>query len=137
LRQSQHSGPEGSVERVYPLKRARSIFNLDFVVLCAPAETEVDRRAARVETLSVLVNIARGAVVDEDAVYTAARPQDWRAALDVVAIPNAAEPERASRHPFTTERVRFVAPAGQKAWSRRWAEVAGTSPVCRGSRWRT
>ena len=79
-----------------------------------------------------LINIARGAVVDEDAIYAALRDHSiGGAALDVWwQYPNAAEPERRpSRHPFH-ELPNVVMTPHCSGWTegmvaRRWGEVAG------------
>ena len=78
-----------------------------------------------------LVNIARGAIVDEDALYVALRDGTiGGAAIDVWwQYPNAAEPERRpSRHPFH-ELPNVIMTPHCSGWTggmvaRRWAEVA-------------
>ena len=130
--------PESGVERVYSLTELDEMLPVcDFVVLCTAlgAETEglIDaRRLALVKPSAFLVNIARGQIVDEDAIYTALR--DHRiggAALDVWwQYPNAAEPERRpSRYPFH-ELPNVIMTPHCSGWTegmvrRRWDEVAG------------
>ena len=82
--------PESGIERVYPLTELDQMLPAcDFVVLCtalAP-ETEglIDRhRLALMKRSAFLINIARGSVVDEDAIYAALRDGGiGGAALDV------------------------------------------------------
>jgi phosphoglycerate dehydrogenase-like enzyme len=129
---------EGSVERVYLLSELdRMLPVCDFVVLCTALGPETEKLidANRLELMkrsAFLVNIARGAVVDEDAVYHALRDRRiGGAALDVWwQYPNAAEPERRpSRHPFH-ELPNVIMTPHCSGWTegmvaRRWAEVAG------------
>ncbi|HEY1430093.1 MAG TPA: 2-hydroxyacid dehydrogenase, partial [Stellaceae bacterium] len=101
--------PGSGVERVFPLSELdRMLPECDYVVLCTALGPETEglinaRRLALMKRSAFLVNIARGAVVDEDAVYAALRDRTIAgAALDVWwRYPDAAEPERRpSRHPF-------------------------------------
>ena len=109
----------------------------DFVVLCTALGPETEglidaRRLALMKPSAFLINIARGMVVEEDAVYTALRDRRiGGAALDVWwQYPNAAEPERRpSRHPFH-ELPNVIMTPHCSGWTegmvaRRWAEVAG------------
>ena len=109
----------------------------DFVVLSTALGSETEglidaRRLALMKGSAFLVNISRGAVVDEDAIYAALRDRViGGAALDVWwQYPNAAEPERRpSRHPFH-ELPNVVMTPHCSGWTegmvaRRWAEVAG------------
>jgi phosphoglycerate dehydrogenase-like enzyme len=130
--------PEIGVERVYPLTELDSMLPAcDFVVLSTALGPETEglidaRRLALMKRSAFLVNIARGQIIDEDAVYTALR--DHRiggAALDVWwQYPDAAEPERRpSRHPFH-ELPNVIMTPHCSGWTggmvaRRWAEVAG------------
>jgi len=130
--------PEAGVERVYPLSELDDLLAAcDFVVLSTALAPETEglidaRRLALMKQSVFLINIARGSVIDEDAVYAALR--DGRiggAALDVWwQYPNAAEPERRpSRHPFH-ELPNVVMTPHCSGWTagmvaRRWAEVAG------------
>src|SRR5207244_12093032 len=71
--------PDGGVERVFPLGELdRMLPECDFVVLAIAHGRETEglinaRRLALMKPSAFLVNIARGAVVDEDAVYAALR----------------------------------------------------------------
>jgi phosphoglycerate dehydrogenase-like enzyme len=130
--------PEDGVERVYPLTGLDNMLPAcDFVVICTALGPETEglidaRRLALLKPTAFLVNIARGAVVDEDAVYAALRGRRiGGAALDVWwQYPNAAEPERRpSRHPFH-ELPNIIMTPHCSGWTkgmvaRRWAEVAG------------
>lgn len=129
--------PEGGVERVYPLAELDGMLPLcDFVVLCTALGPETERlmdahRLSLMKRSAFLVNIARGAVIDEDAVYAALRDRlIGGAALDVWwRYPDAAEPERRpSRHPFH-ELPNVIMTPHCSGWTegmvtRRWAEVA-------------
>src|SRR5215471_1754593 len=128
---------EDGVERVYPLSELDDMLPLcDFVVLCTALGPETDglidgRRLALMKRSAFLVNIARGAVLDEDAVYAALHDRTiGGAALDVWwQYPDAAEPERRpSRHPFH-ELPNVIMTPHCSGWTegmvaRRWAEVA-------------
>lgn len=129
---------ESGVERVYPLTELDDMLPAcDFVILCTALGPETDglidaRRLALMKPSAFLVNIARGQIVDEDAVYAALRDhQIGGAALDVWwQYPDAAEPERRpSRHPFH-ELPNVIMTPHCSGWTggmvaRRWAEVAG------------
>ena len=129
---------ESGVERVYPLTELDDMLPAcDFVVLCTALGPETEglfdaRRLALMKGSAFLVNIARGQIVDEDAVYAALRDhQIGGAALDVWwQYPDAAEPERRpSRHPFH-ELPNVIMTPHCSGWTggmvaRRWAEVAG------------
>ncbi len=129
--------PEGGLERVYPLSELDQMLPIcDYVVLCTALGPETEglidaRRLALMKPSAFLINIARGAVVDEDAVYAALCDSTiGGAALDVWwQYPSAAEPERRpSQHPFHELPSVIMTPhcsgwtAGMVA--RRWAEVA-------------
>jgi phosphoglycerate dehydrogenase-like enzyme len=128
---------EGGVERVYSLSELDEMLPIcDFVVLSTALGPETGglfdaRRLALMKRSAFLVNIARGQIVDEDAIYTALRDQRiGGAALDVWwKYPNAAEPERRpSRHPFH-ELPNVMMTPHCSGWTegmvrRRWAEVA-------------
>ena len=109
----------------------------DFVVLSTALGPETEglidaRRLALMKPSAFLVNIARGSIIDEDAVYAALRDRTiGGAALDVWwQYPDAAEPERRpSRHPFH-ELPNVIMTPHCSGWTagmvaRRWAEVAG------------
>ena len=129
---------ESGVERVYPLTELDDMLPAcDFVILCTALGPETDglidaRRLALMKPSAFLVNIARGQIVDEDAVYAALRDhQIGGAALDVWwQYPDAAEPERRpSRHPFH-ELPNVIMTPHCSGWTggmvaRRWAEVVG------------
>jgi phosphoglycerate dehydrogenase-like enzyme len=130
--------PEDGVERVYPMTQLDQMLPAcDFVVLSTALGPETEglidtRRLALMKRSAFLVNIARGPVIDEDAIYAALRDRSiGGAALDVWwQYPNAAEPERRpSRHPFH-ELSNVVMTPHCSGWTggmvtRRWAEVAG------------
>jgi phosphoglycerate dehydrogenase-like enzyme len=127
----------GGVDRVYPLTELDDMLPLcDFVVLCTALGPETERlmdahRLSQMKRSAFLVNIARGAVIDEDAVYAALRDHlIGGAALDVWwRYPTGAEPERRpSRHPFH-ELPNVIMTPHCSGWTegmvtRRWAEVA-------------
>jgi phosphoglycerate dehydrogenase-like enzyme len=74
--------PGDRVERVYPLSELDDMLpSCDFVVLCTALGPETEglidaRRLALMKRSAFLVNIARGAVLDEDAVYIAFRDRN-------------------------------------------------------------
>jgi phosphoglycerate dehydrogenase-like enzyme len=129
---------DNRIEQVLPLSELdRMLPQCDYVVLCTALGPETERlidarRLALMKRSAFLVNIARGAVVDEDAVYTALRDRTiGGAALDVWwRYPSEAEPERRpSRHPFH-ELPNVIMTPHCSGWTegmvaRRWAEVAG------------
>jgi phosphoglycerate dehydrogenase-like enzyme len=130
--------PGGGVEQVFPLGELdRMLPECDYVVLCTALGLETEgligaRRLALMKRSAFLVNISRGAVIDEDALYKAMRDRRiGGAALDVWwQYPNTAEPERRpSRHPFH-ELPNVIMTPHCSGWTegmvaRRWAEVAG------------
>ena len=130
--------PGSGVERVFPLRELdRMLPECDYVVLCTALGPETEglidaRRLALMKSSAFLINIARGAVADEDAIYSALRGGTiGGAALDVWwQYPNAAEPQRRpSRHPFHELKNVIMTPHCS-GWTegmvaRRWAEVAG------------
>jgi phosphoglycerate dehydrogenase-like enzyme len=130
--------PEDGVERVYSLSELDHMLPLcDFVVLCTALGPETEglidsHRLALMKGSAFVVNIARGAMVDEDAVYAALRDHSiGGAALDVWwQYPNAVEPERRpSRHPFH-QLPNVIMTPHCSGWTegmvaRRRAEVAG------------
>jgi phosphoglycerate dehydrogenase-like enzyme len=125
------------VERVYPLAELdRMLPECDTVALCTALGPETTglidaRRLALMKPGACLINIARGQVADEDALYAALR--DHRiagAAIDVWwQYPDAAEPNRrGSRHPFH-ELPNVIVTPHNSGWTagmvrRRWDEVA-------------
>ena len=125
------------VERIYPLAELDRMLPLcDAVALCTALGPETTglidgRRLGLMKPTAFLINIARGQVVDEDALYAALRGGTiGGAALDVWwHYPNAAEPRRrGSRHPFHELRNVVVTPHNS-GWTqgmvrRRWDEIA-------------
>jgi len=128
---------EGGVDRVYPLAELdRMLPECDTVALCTALGPETTglidtRRLALMKPGAFLINIARGPVVDEDALYAAVREQRIAgAALDVWwQYPNAVEASRrGSRHPFH-ELPNVIVTPHNSGWTagmvrRRWDEVA-------------
>jgi phosphoglycerate dehydrogenase-like enzyme len=109
----------------------------DYVVLCTALGPETERlidarRLALMKRSALLVNIARGAVVDEGAIYTALRDRIiGGAALDVWwRYPDATDPERRPSHYPFHELPNVIMTPHCSGWTegmvaRRWAEVAG------------
>ncbi len=130
--------PGNGIEQVFPLSELdRMLAECDYVVLCTALGPETEglidaRRLALMKRTAFLINIARGTIVDEDAIYGALRDRTiGGAALDVWwRYPNSAEPERRpSRHPFH-ELPNVIMTPHCSGWTegmvaRRWAEVAG------------
>ena len=129
--------PGDGVERVYPLSQLDEMLpRCDTVAVCSALGTETEglidaRRLGLMKRSAFLVNIARGAIVDEDALYMALRDGTiGGAAIDVWwQYPTAAEPERRpSRHPFQ-ELPNVIMTPHCSGWTagmvrRRWDEVA-------------
>jgi phosphoglycerate dehydrogenase-like enzyme len=125
------------VERVYPFTALDEMLPLcDTVAICTAFGPETERlidarRLGLMKRSALLVNIARGAIVDEDALYTALRGRTiGGAAIDVWwQYPTAAEPERRpSKHPFH-ELPNVIMTPHCSGWTagmvrRRWDEVA-------------
>jgi phosphoglycerate dehydrogenase-like enzyme len=130
--------PGSGVEQVYRLGELDQMLPAcDFVVLATAIGPETEglidaRRLALMKRSAFLINIARGAVIDEDAIYAALHDRTiGGAALDVWwQYPSSAEPERRpSRHPFH-ELPNVIMTPHCSGWTegmvaRRWAEVAG------------
>jgi len=128
---------EDGVERVYPLAELdRMLSECDTVALCTALGPEttglIDAgRLALMKPGAFLINIARGQVADEDALFAALRDRRIAgAALDVWwQYPNAAEPNRrGSRHPFH-ELPNVIVTPHNSGWTsgmvrRRWDEIA-------------
>ena len=102
-------GREPGVEHIFPLGELdRMLPECDTVAICAALGPEtiglIDaHRLSLMRSSAFLINIARGQIIDEDAIYSALRDRTIAgAALDVWwQYPSAAEPERrGSRHPF-------------------------------------
>jgi phosphoglycerate dehydrogenase-like enzyme len=128
---------EPGVERVYPMAELDHMLpQCDAVALCTALGPETTnlldaRRLDLLKPTALMINISRGQVVDEDALYAALR--DGRlggAALDVWwQYPDAAEPNRrGSRHPFH-ELPNVIVTPHNSGWTggmvrRRWDEIA-------------
>jgi phosphoglycerate dehydrogenase-like enzyme len=129
--------PEAGVERVYPLSELDHMLpECDTIALCTALGPEtaglIDaRRLALMKPAAFLINIARGHVIEEDAIYAALHDRKiGGAALDVWwDYPNAAEPNRrGSRHPFH-ELPNVILTPHNSGWTsgmvrRRWDEIA-------------
>jgi len=130
--------PAHGVERVYPLAELdRMLPECDIVVIAAAGGPDTEgligaRRLALMKPGVFLVNIARGPILDEAAVYEALRDRRiGGAALDVWwQYPTAAEPRRrGSRLPFH-ELPNVIVTPHNSGWTagmmrRRWDEIAG------------
>jgi phosphoglycerate dehydrogenase-like enzyme len=128
---------EDGVERVYPLAELdHMLAECDTVALCTALGPETTglfdaRRLALMKPTAFLINIARGQVIDEDALFAALRDRRIAgAALDVWwQYPDAAEPNRrGSRHPFH-ELPNVIVTPHNSGWTagmvgRRWGEIA-------------
>jgi len=135
--------PEAVVERIFPLAELdRMLPECDTVALCTALGPETTglidaRRLALMKPTAFLINIARGQVIDEDAVYAALRDRTiGGAALDVWwQYPNAAEPQRrGSRHPLH-ELPNVIVTPHNSGWTtgmvrRRWDEIADNIGRC-------
>jgi phosphoglycerate dehydrogenase-like enzyme len=128
--------PEPGVEHVYPLAEIdRMLPECDTVALCTALGPETTglidaHRLLLMRSNAFLINIARGQVVDEDAIYSALSDQTIAgAALDVWwQYPNAEPTRRGSRHPFH-ELPNVIATPHNSGWTdgtveRRWNEIA-------------
>ncbi len=129
--------PEAGVERIYPLAELDHMLpECDTVALCTALGPETTglidaRRLELMKPTAFLINISRGQVIDEDAIYAALRDRAIAgAALDVWwQYPNPAEPERrGSRHPFH-ELPNVILTPHNSGWTagmvrRRWDEIA-------------
>ncbi len=125
------------VERVYPLAELDQMLPLcDTVAICTALGPETTglitaHRLALMKPTAYLINIARGQVIDEDAIYAALRDNRiGGAALDVWwQYPTAADPNRrGSRHPFH-ELSNVIVTPHNSGWTggmvrRRWDEIA-------------
>jgi len=129
--------PDPGVERVFPLAQLDAMLpECDTVALCTALGPETTglidaRRLALMKPTAFLINIARGQVIDEDAVFAVLRDGGiGGAALDVWwQYPTAAEPSRrGSRHPFH-ELPNVIVTPHNSGWTRgmvrrRWDEIA-------------
>lgn len=125
------------VERIYPLAELdRMLPECDTVAICTALGPETTglitaARLALMKPTAFLINIARGQVIDEDAIYAALRDRKiGGAALDVWwQYPNQDDPtRRGSRHPFHELPNTIVTPHNS-GWTagmvrRRWDEIA-------------
>ncbi len=124
------AGPEGFADRVLAASRLdEAIPEADFLVLAAPETAETShlidaRRLALMKPGAYLVNVARGALVDESALAAAlAAGQLAGAALDVVER----EPLAPESPLWDMENVLItphVANASSELWNRQW-EILG------------
>jgi phosphoglycerate dehydrogenase-like enzyme len=129
--------PGNGVERIYPLAALDQMLpQCDTVAICAALGPETEglldaRRLGQMKRSAFLVNIGRGAIIDEDALYAALRDGTiGGAAIDVWwQYPTAAEPDRRpSRHPFH-ELPNVIMTPHNSGWTsgmvrRRWNEIA-------------
>ena len=129
--------PQAGVERVYPLADLDQMLpECDTVALCTALGPETTglinaRRLNLMKPTAFLINISRGQVIDEDAIYAALRDRTIAgAALDVWwQYPNPSEPNRrGSRHPFH-ELANVIVTPHNSGWTagmvrRRWDEIA-------------
>ena len=125
------------VERVYPLAELdRMLPECDTVAICTALGPETTglitaSRLALMKPTAFIINIARGQVIDEDALFAALRDNTiGGAALDVWwQYPNQNDPaRRGSRHPFHELPSVIVTPHNS-GWTagmvrRRWDEIA-------------
>lgn len=133
---SPRAADEG-VERVYPMAQLDEMLpQCDTVAVCTALGPETTglldaRRLALMKPGAFLINIARGPVIDEDALYAAlCQGRLAGAAIDVWwQYPDAAAPNRrGSRHPFHQLPNVIVTPHNS-GWTagmvrRRWDEIA-------------
>jgi phosphoglycerate dehydrogenase-like enzyme len=129
--------PEAGVERIYPLANLDQMLpECDTVALCTALGPETTglidaHRLSLMKPGAFLINIARGQVIDEDAVFAALRDNKiGGAALDVWwQYPTAADPNRrGSKHPFH-ELPNVIVTPHNSGWTggmvrRRWDEIA-------------
>ncbi|HEX3863144.1 MAG TPA: 2-hydroxyacid dehydrogenase [Stellaceae bacterium] len=125
------------VEQVYPLDNLdRMLPECDTVAICTALGPETTglftaHRLSLMKPSAFLINIARGQVIDEDAIYAALHDRTiGGAALDVWwQYPTGAEPNRrGSRHPFH-ELPNVIVTPHNSGWTggmvrRRWDEIA-------------
>jgi len=129
--------PGSGVERVFALGEIDHMLpECDTLALCTALGPETTglidaRRLALMRSNAFLINIARGQIVDEDAMYSALRDGTIAgAALDGWwQYPSAAEADRrGSRHPFH-ELPNVIVTPHNSGWTdgmvvRRWSEIA-------------
>lgn len=95
--------PDGSGRALGPGQWRARLGDFDWVILAVPATPETDRmigapELAAMKRSAVLVNVARGSVVDQDALVTALRERSIGAAFLDVTDPEPLPPE----HPLWT-----------------------------------
>jgi phosphoglycerate dehydrogenase-like enzyme len=129
--------PDAGVERVYPLTELdRMLAQCDTVAICTALGPETTGlfdagRLAAMKPGAFLINISRGPVIDEDALYaTLSEGRLGGAAIDVWwQYPSSDEPNRrGSRHPFH-ELPNVIVTPHNSGWTagmvrRRWDEIA-------------
>jgi len=134
-RSPRQAGP--GVERVYPLTELdRMLPECDTVALCTALGPETTglvtaHRLALMKPSAFLINISRGQVIEEDAIYAALKGRKLGgAALDVWwQYPTEGDPNRrGSRHPFH-ELDNVIVTPHNSGWTagmvrRRWDEIA-------------
>jgi phosphoglycerate dehydrogenase-like enzyme len=128
---------DGAVARLYPLAELdRMLPECDTVALCTALGPETTglidaRRLGLMRSSAFLINIARGPIVDEAALFAALR--DGRiagAAIDVWwQYPNAAEPDRRGSHYPFHDLPNVIVTPHNSGWTtgmvrRRWDEIA-------------
>jgi phosphoglycerate dehydrogenase-like enzyme len=138
--------PDPGVERIYPLAELdRMLPECDTVAICTALGPETTglidaRRLALMKHGAFLINIARGQVIDEDALYAALHDNRiGGAAIDVWwQYPSHNDPaRRGSRHPFH-ELPNVIVTPHNSGWTqgmvrRRWDEIADNlRRFCRG-----
>jgi phosphoglycerate dehydrogenase-like enzyme len=129
--------PGDAVERVYPLTALDQMLpECDTVAICAAHGPETDRlfdgrRLGLMKRSAVLVNIARGAIIEEDALYAALRDGTiGGAAIDVWwQYPTAADPDRRPSRHALHELPNVIMTPHNSGWTsgmvrRRWDEIA-------------
>jgi phosphoglycerate dehydrogenase-like enzyme len=128
---------EDGVERLYPLAELdRMLPECDTLALCTALGPETTglidaRRLGLMRPGAFLINIARGPIVDEDALFAALRDRKIAgAALDVWwQYPSAAEPLRRGSQRAFHELPNVIATPHNSGWTegmvrRRWDEIA-------------
>jgi phosphoglycerate dehydrogenase-like enzyme len=140
-RSPREAGP--GVERIFPMAELdRMLPECDTVALCTALGPEttglIDARClALLKPSAFIINISRGAVIEEDAIFAALRDgKIGGAALDVWwQMPTPAEPRRrGSRHPFH-ELPNVIVTPHNSGWTqgmvrRRWNEIAENIGRC-------
>jgi len=127
--------PAGDIERIVPIHQLRQVLpEADFVVLAAPLTPETrgmigTAELAAMKPSAFLVNVARGEVVDETALYTALQNQTIAgAAIDVwYRYPENDQPTLPASLPFhelpNIIMTPHIAGATQNTFAYRWAAI--------------